>query len=29
MSVFGKMFGKKDGKAVTTGDAIQKLRETE
>ena len=31
MSLFGKMFGsgKKDEKAPTTGDAIQKLRETE
>jgi len=30
MSVFGKIFGfKKDEKAVTTGEAIQKLRETE
>jgi len=30
MSVFGKLFGfKKDEKSVTTGEAIQKLRETE
>jgi len=30
MSVFGKMFGfKKDEKSITTGEAIQKLRETE
>ena len=30
MSIFGKIFGfKKDEKAVTTGEAIQKLRETE
>ena len=31
MSLFGKMFGsgKKDEKAPTTGDAIQKWRETE
>ena len=30
MSVFGKIFGfKKDEKSVTTGEAIQKLRETE
>jgi len=30
MSVFGKIFGfKKDEKAITTGEAIQKLRETE
>jgi len=30
MSVFGKIFGfKKDEKSITTGEAIQKLRETE
>ena len=30
MSVFGKLFGGKKGdKALTTGEAIQKLRETE
>ncbi|EFA06401.1 charged multivesicular body protein 4b [Tribolium castaneum] len=29
MSFFGKMFGKKEEKAPTTGEAIQKLRETE
>lgn len=30
MSFFGKIFGgKKDDKAPTTGEAIQKLRETE
>ena len=29
MSFLGKMFGKKDNKAPTTGEAIQKLRETE
>lgn len=29
MSFFGKMFGKKEDKAPTTGEAIQKLRETE
>jgi len=30
MSVFGKIFGfKKDEKAITSGEAIQKLRETE
>ena len=30
MSVFGKLFGgKKNDKAPTTGEAIQKLRETE
>lgn len=29
MSFLAKMFGKKDDKAPTTGEAIQKLRETE
>ena len=30
MSMFGKIFGfKKDEKSITTGEAIQKLRETE
>ena len=30
MSVFGKIFGfKKDEKSITTGEAIQKLMETE
>ncbi|XP_044263333.1 charged multivesicular body protein 4b [Tribolium madens] len=29
MSFFGKMFGKKEEKAPSTGEAIQKLRETE
>lgn len=29
MSFFGKLFGKKDDAAPTTGEAIQKLRETE
>lgn len=29
MSFFGKMFGAKKEPTMTTGDAIQKLRETE
>lgn len=29
MSFFGKMFGSKKEEAPTTGEAIQKLRETE
>jgi charged multivesicular body protein 4 len=29
MSFFGKMFGKKEEKAPSTGEAIQKLKETE
>lgn len=29
MSFLAKMFGKKEDKAPTTGEAIQKLRETE
>ena len=27
--MFGRMFGKKEDKALTAGEAIQKLRETE
>ena len=27
--MFGRMFGKKEDKALTSGEAIQKLRETE
>lgn len=29
MSFFGKLFGKKEEERPTTGEAIQKLRETE